>query len=64
MCRIFDKFGIASSWPLNKTIKLIDREMLLLEWDNLAITDNKAFKCWSQKKAKRKFLEMYEDLFN
>lgn len=61
MTVIFDKYGL--EWPLNNKIKKIDRKMLLIEWDNLAINDNKEFKCWNRDKAKREFLKSFNKLF-
>ena len=58
---IFKKYDL--EWPLNPNIKKIDKKMLLIEWDNLAVTDNKEFKCWSPNKAKKEFLKLYKELF-
>jgi len=60
MTAIADKFKI--QYPFDKEVKKIDKIMIHLEWDNLVNHNNKKFKCWSQKKAKRKFLKMYYEL--
>jgi len=61
MTIIFKKYDL--EWPLSNNIKKIDRKMLLIEWDNLAINDNKEFKCWTPNKAKKEFLKLYKQLF-
>lgn len=61
MAVIFEKYGL--EWPLNNRIKKIDREMLLIEWDNLVVTDNKKFKVWGRNKSKRKFLKAFYKLY-
>lgn len=58
---IFNKFGI--KYPYNASIKIIDNEMLDLEYEKVAINDDLTFKCWSPDKAKREFLKMYKKLF-
>lgn len=60
MLVIADKFGF--EYPLNKEIKQIDADLLQLEWENLVLTDNPDFNCWSQKKAKKMFLKMFYSL--
>ncbi len=57
---IAEKFGF--KYPYHPEVKEIDSYMLHLEWDSLVIKNKKSFKCWSQKKAKRKFLEMYYEI--
>ena len=61
MMAIFDKFEL--EFPLNSSVKKVDREMLDLEWGNLVINDNPDFKCWTPNKAKREFLKMFNKLF-
>ena len=61
MTEIFKKFGL--KYPLSAAVKKVDREMLDLEWENLVISDNPDFKVWSADKAKKKFLKMYNKLF-
>lgn len=61
MTVIFKKYNL--EWPLNTNIKRIDRKMLLIEWDNLAVNDNKEFECWKPNKAKKEFLKLYNELF-
>jgi hypothetical protein len=61
MAVIFKKYGLV--WPLNPNIKKIDRKMLLIEWENLAVNDNKSFECWKPNKAKKEFLKLYKELF-
>jgi hypothetical protein len=61
MTIIFKKYDL--EWPLSNNIKKIDRKMLLIEWDNLAVIDNKEFKCWTPNKAKKEFLKLYKQLF-
>ena len=61
MTIIFKKYDL--EWPLNDKLKKIDRKMLLIEWDNLAVTDNKEFKCWSRNKAKKEFLKVFKQLY-
>jgi len=58
---IFLKYNIAE--PLSPIVKEIDNDMLVFEWENLVITDNKSFKTWSHKKAKKEFLKMFVKLF-
>lgn len=60
MIAIANKFNI--QFPFDKEIKKIDKIMIHIEWENLVNNNNKKFKCWSQKKAKRKFLEMFYEL--
>jgi len=58
---IFKKYDL--EWPLSNNIKKIDRKMLLIEWANLAVIDNKEFKCWTPNKAKKEFMKLYKQLF-
>jgi len=58
---ILKKFGVV--YPYSKNIKKIDTRMLHIEWDNLAINDNKGFECWTKARGKREFLKMYKELF-
>jgi hypothetical protein len=58
---IFKKYSIP--YPYSTKIKKIDTKMLHIEWDNLVDSDNKKFKCWSKKKAKKEFLKMFKKLF-
>jgi len=62
MTVIFEKYDL--EWPLNTNVKRIDRKMLLIEWENLAVNDNKEFECWNPNKAKKEFLKLYKELFN
>ena len=61
MTVIFKKYGL--EWPLNEKVKKIDRKMLLIEWDRLAVTDDKNFKVWSRNKAKKEFLKAFKQLY-
>lgn len=61
MMVIFKKYGL--EWPLNDQIKKIDKEMLLIEWNNLSVRDNKKFKVWGRDKAKKKFLKTFKKLY-
>jgi len=61
MAVIFKAFK--QPYPYSPQIKEIDKKMLRLEWENLVANDNKEFKCWSKKKAKKEFLKMYKKLF-
>lgn len=54
------KFGF--EYPLHPEIKSIDNDLLNLEFKNLLLTDNLDFNCWSRKKAKKMFLNMYYSL--
>lgn len=58
---IFETFGV--EYPYSPRIKKIDTKLLHMEWDNLVAKDNKKFKCWSKKKAKKEYLKMYKKLF-
>ena len=61
MSVIFTKYNITE--PLSKSVKKIDNDMLLIEWENLVEHDNRTFKTWSHKKAKKEFLKMFNELF-
>ncbi len=60
MLTIADKFGF--EYPLNPDLKKIDKDLLILEWDNMVDFDNPEFKSWTPKKAKEEFLKMYYKL--
>jgi hypothetical protein len=60
MIAIAKKFNF--EYPFDKEIKIIDMEMLQIEWDNLVETNDKDFICWSPAKAKRIFLKEYHKL--
>ena len=62
MSVIAAKFGF--NWPMSPNVKKIDRKMLDIEWENLVVTDNKDFKVWSHKKAKKEFLKEFKALSN
>jgi 5'-deoxynucleotidase YfbR-like HD superfamily hydrolase len=61
MLKIAEKFNF--EYPLSDNVHKIDREMLLLEWDNLVVNENDEFECWDHAKAKEEFLECYRLLF-
>jgi len=61
MSVIFKKYNL--SFPLTNTIHKIDRKELIYEWNNFKISDNKKIECWSRAKAKREFLNTYNELF-
>lgn len=60
MLVIAKKFGF--NYPLTDTLKTIDRDMLILEWDSLVENENKIFKTFSAKKAKKEFLKTFYKL--
>ncbi len=60
MLTIAEKFGF--EYPLNSDLKKIDKDLLILEWDNMVDIDNPEFISWTPKKAKKEFLKMYHKL--
>jgi len=48
MAKIAEKFDF--EFPLNKEIKIIDEDMLHLEWENLVVNENDDFICYTQQK--------------
>lgn len=50
-------------FPLSEEVHSIDREMLLVEWENLVVNENDEFECWDHATAKAKFIELYNELF-
>lgn len=50
-------------FPLSEAVHAIDREMLLVEWENLVVNENDEFECWDHATAKAKFIELYNELF-
>jgi hypothetical protein len=61
MSFIANKFNF--EFPLSEAVHAIDREMLLLEWENLVVNENDEFECWDHATAKAKFIELYNELF-
>lgn len=61
MSFIAKKFNF--EFPLSEAVHAIDREMLLLEWENLVVNENDEFECWDHATAKAKFIELYNELF-
>lgn len=59
MALIAEKFGF--TFPLEKEVKAIDRDMLEIEWAQVVIKDN-GFLSWSPEFAKDLFLETFNDL--
>ncbi len=57
-----EKFGF--TYPLEKSVLEIDKQMLRIEWDEIMLQDKsiKHFVCWQPKYAERRFLEMYNIL--
>ncbi len=60
MLIIAGKFGF--EYPLNHDLKVIDKDLLILEWDNMVEVDNAEFVSWTPKKAKKEFLKMFYKL--
>lgn len=64
MSAISEKFGF--EYPLNSVIKECDHKMLELEWNNLMLGNSTEseldFTCWSSKVAKKKFIDMYNNI--
>lgn len=59
------KFGI--KYPFNEEIKIIDKEMLLSEWEGIMLSKNPldyGIDIWDSKRAKAEFLSMYYKLTN
>jgi hypothetical protein len=50
-------------FPLSDTVHTIDRDMLLLEWENLVVNENDEFECWDHATAKARFIEQFNKLF-
>ena len=61
MCFIANMYGF--QFPLSDTVHAIDREMLLVEWENLVVNENDEFECWDHATAKAKFIELFNELF-
>lgn len=61
MSFIASKYGFV--FPLTESVHAIDREMLLLEWENLVVNQNESFDCWSHAYAKERFLNAFNELF-
>ena len=61
MAKIAEKFEF--EFPLSDNVHVIDREMLLHEWDNLVVNENDEFECWDHARAMKDFLDMYKGLF-
>lgn len=60
---IADKFKI--TYPFESYVKTIDREMLILEWDELILGSNRkgAFECFSPMAAKQEFLDLFSECY-
>ena len=62
MSFIAKHFGF--EFPLSEEVHSIDREMLLIEWENLVVNENDEFECWDHETAKARFIEQFNMLFN
>lgn len=62
MSFISKKYGF--DFPLTENVHAIDREMLILEWENLVVNKNENFECWTHTEAKEKFLNAFNEVFN
>jgi predicted metallopeptidase len=60
MAVIAEKFEF--EFPFDPEIKIIDKELLHIEWDNLVDKNNMEFKCLTALQAKKEFLRMYYEL--
>lgn len=60
MSLIAKKFGF--KYPLESQVKLVDDEMLKLEWNQLMLKGSLTFKCWSNGYSKQRFLETFYEL--
>lgn len=56
---IAEKFGI--TYPFSDTLKAIDRDMLIYEWEGVMLELNPV-ECWTPERAKKEFLDMYNQL--
>lgn len=61
MSFIAKKYGFV--FPLNEAVHSIDREMLILEWENLVANQNENFECWCPTYAKERFLKAFNEIF-
>lgn len=64
MILISEKFGF--NYPLEKSVKRVDEELLQFEWEHLMLKKPliSNFVCWSPEYAKEKFMETYTKLIN
>lgn len=58
---ICQKYGL--TYPFSQTLKQIDKDMLVSEWENIMLQKNtEIIECWSPERAKLEFLSMYYNL--
>jgi hypothetical protein len=60
MLLIASKFGF--QYPLDQQVKLIDEEMLKIEWHGLMLSRKPPFECWTPAYAKEMFLKTFDEL--
>lgn len=60
MLALAAKFGF--TWPVKEEIKNIDKELLVMEWNQLMLKQGKKIVCFSRAKSKRLFLEAFYQL--